>query len=280
MNGTTIFITKHSGELEQFSFQKLKNSLQNSGASNVEIDSIIESIKMELYDGITSKEIYKKAFLLLKKSNRIYASKYSLKRAIFDLGPTGYPFERLTGALLKQRGYKTQVSVILKGECVNHEIDVLAEKDGNTFLIECKFHSKYNTSNNVKIPLYIQSRFVDVQKKWNSKPNKTTFLKQSWIVSNTRFTKEAKKYARCVGINLLSWNYPEGNGINKNIDRYGLYPITTLTSLTKREKELLIEKNIILTQELLTASNVLNQTGFSKAKIKDILSEAKKLCSL
>ncbi len=279
MNDTPIFIKKYSGEFEQFSFHKLKKSLQKSGALNEEIDSIIESIAPQLYDGITSKEIYKKAFLLLKKSNHIYASKYSLKRAIFDLGPTGYPFERLVGALLKQKDYKTQVSVVLQGECVSHEIDVLAEKDGNVYAIECKFHSNANTVSNVKIPLYINSRFIDVQKKWNNS-DKTTHLKQGWLVTNTRFTEDAINYGKCVGLTLLSWNYPKDNGISKNIDTFGLYPITTLTSLTKREKKLLIENDIILTQELAFASRKLKQLGFLAIKIKNIQFEAQKLCKM
>lgn len=95
MNDNSVFITKYSGELEKFSFEKLKKSLQKSDASDEEVNSIIKTIVPQLYDGITSKEIYKKAFRLLKKSNSICALKYSLKRAIYDLGPTGYPFERL-----------------------------------------------------------------------------------------------------------------------------------------------------------------------------------------
>lgn len=280
MNDKIIFVKKYSGELEEFSFDKLKNSLRKSGVPNKEIELIIETIKPRLFDGITSKEIYKSAFALLKKSNKIFASKYSLKRAIFDLGPTGYPFERLIGALLEQRGYKTQVSVLLKGECVTHEVDVLAEKDGNVFAIECKFHKKFGYSNNVKIPLYIRSRFLDIQKRWNADPTKTAHLKQAWIVTNTKFTDAAKKYAACADLNLLSWNYPKDNGINKNIDKYGLYPITTLTSLTKREKELLLGNNIILTQELLSKAHRLKKLGFSTNKIQKIVKEAQKLCNV
>ncbi|VAW09985.1 A. fulgidus predicted coding region AF1548, partial [hydrothermal vent metagenome] len=160
------------------------------------------------------------------------------------------------------------------------EIDVLAEKDGNTFTIECKFHSNGKTVSNVKIPLYINSRFLDVQKMWNANPSKTTYLKQGWVVTNTRFTEDALNYGKCAGLVLLSWNYPEDNGISKNIDHYRLYPITTLTSLTKREKELLIEKDIILTQELLFATDVLKQLRFSTTKIEKVLSEAQKLCDI
>jgi len=280
MKNKIVYIKKYSGELEEFSFDKLRNSLQKSGADAIVLNQIIEEIRPQLYDGITTKEIYKKAFSLLKKSNRISASRYSLKRAIYDLGPTGYPFERLISAILKQRGYKTQVSVILRGESsITHEIDVLAEKDGNTYTIECKFHANAKTVSSVIIPLYINSRFLDVQKKWNTKPNKTSFLKQGWIVTNTRFTEDAINYGKSVGLNLISWNYPKNNSISKNIDKYGLYPITTLTSLTKKEKKLLLEKDIIVTQDILTATDELKKLHFSVTKIEKVYSEAKELCN-
>ena len=168
MGKDQVNIKKNSGDLEPFSIEKLKESLTNCGVKNDEIDNIVQIIEPQVYDGISSEEIHKKVFPLLKKYNRVYASKYNLKRAILDLGPTGYPFERLVGALLKEKGFQTKVSVILNGECVTHEIDVLAEKDGNTYAIECKFHSDPNAASNVKVPLYINSRFLDVQQQWNT----------------------------------------------------------------------------------------------------------------
>lgn len=271
------YIIKKSGEKEFFSMTKLKSSLQRSGASEAEIDKVVETIEPQLYDGMSSKEIYKKAFAILKKNNRTCASRYSLKRALFELGPTGYPFERLISALLKVKGYKTAVGVILEGKCVTHEIDVLAEKDGNIFTVECKFHSKAHFTDNVKTPLYINSRFIDVQTKWNSNPDRKTNLKQGWLVTNTKFTLDAIDYAECVDLKLLSWDYPENNGLRKNIDDFGLYPITTLTTITKFEKEQIIENDIILISELNETPTVLNKIGISSIRIERILTEVKNL---
>jgi hypothetical protein len=279
-NNTPIFITKSSGEKEAFSFQKLSKSLQRSGALPDEIEQIIETVKNTFYDGITSREIYKNAFQQLRKINSVYASKYSLKRAIAALGPTGYPFEKLIAALLKQEGYNVKISQIISGMCVNHEIDVLAQKDNDIYPIECKFHSKYNSVNNVRIPLYIQSRFIDIKNKWNSDSNKNTILKQAWIVTNTGFTLEAIKYASCVGIKLLGWNYPENESLNNNIDKYGLYPITTLITLTKAQKDRLLQEDIVLVKELIGNEKKLHKIGLKPQQVKKTLNEAKKLCSL
>jgi len=278
MSKDQVNIKKNSGDVEPFSIKKLKESLTNCGVKNDEIDSIVQIIEPQVYDGISSEEIHEKVFPLLKKYDRIYASKYNLKRAIFDLGPTGYPFERLVGALLKEKGFETKVSVILNGECVTHEIDVLAEKDGNTYAIECKFHSEANAASNVKVPLYINSRFLDVQKQWNSDPQNKTHLKQGWLVTNTRFTSDAINYGKCIGLTLLGWDYPKNNGVKANIDAYGLYPITALTTLTKKEKERLIEKDIILVKELGIKSHYLNELNLTSGRIKKVISEIGQLC--
>lgn len=280
MENKVISVKKFDGEIEEFKVGKLKDSLRRSKASEFEIAEIVENIIPTLYDGMSSKEIYKKAYALLKKYNRTSASKYSLKRAILDLGPTGYPFERLISALLRNKGYKTKVGVILQGECVTHEVDVLAEKDGNTYAVECKFHSDPKAVSNVKVPLYINSRFLDIQKHWNKNLEKTSLLKQGWLVTNTRFSSDAISYGNCVGLHLLSWDYPENNGIKHNVDQFALYPITTLTTLTKHEKDLLIANDIILTEELFKTSNALDKIGVSPLRKERVLTEIKNLCQL
>lgn len=280
MKDKTLHIEKYNGDIEPFQVEKLKTSLRRSKASEEEINAIVAHIMPTLFNGIASKEIYKKAFSLLKKYNRTSASKYSLKRAIFDLGPTGYPFERLISALLRHKGFETEVGVILQGECVTHEVDVLAKKDGISYAVECKFHSSQNLISNVRVPLYINSRFIDIQNYWNKDPEKAAHLKQGWLVTNTRFSTDAIAYAKCVGLQLLSWNYPENNGIKHNVDAYTLYPITTLTTLTKHEKDQLIEKDIILTIELFDDADALKEIGISKTRIKRVLNEILHLCDL
>lgn len=280
MEDIKIYIEKFNGDIEEFQVEKLKTSLRRSKASESEIETIVEHIMPTLYDGIPSKKIYEKAFSLLKKYNLTSASKYSLKRAILDLGPTGYPFERLISALLRHKGFETKVGVILQGECVTHEVDVLAEKDGDTYTVECKFHSDQKAVSNVRVPLYINSRFLDIQNHWNKDPEKAAHLKQGWLVTNTRFSSDAVAYAECVGLQLLSWDYPENNGIKDNVDAYTLYPITTLTTLTQHEKDQLIEKDIILTIELFDAPDALKEIGVSKVRVERVLTEILHLCDL
>lgn len=274
-----ITIIKATGEKVLFNKDKLKSSLRRSGASDVVIQQVIDKVEVSLYDGISTKEIYKTAFALLRKSSRSTAARYKLKKAIFELGPTGFPFEKFVGAILSYEGFKTRVGVIVKGHCVNHEVDVVAEKDNLHFMVECKFHSDQSRHCNVKIPLYIQSRFIDVEKQWSKKDGHDTKFHQGWVVTNTRFTSDAIQYGNCMGLMLLSWDYPKKGSLKERIDQSGLHPVTCLTTLTKHEKQQLLDKEIVLCMDLCNNPELLNSIHISAKRQNNILHEAHELCA-
>ncbi|GGZ87102.1 ATP cone domain-containing protein [Algibacter mikhailovii] len=280
METGTIDIIKSSGEKVKFSLEKLKNSLKRTGADQKTVNQIIDKVRDELYQGISTKEIYNRAFALLKKKKSYLASKYKLKKAIYELGPTGFPFERFIGAILKYSGYDVEFNKILQGQCVTHEIDVMAHKNNETTVIECKFHSVQGLNCNVKIPLYIHSRYNDIKAHWHINAKKTPLNSKGWVVTNTRFTADALKYGKCINLYLLSWDYPENDGLKDRIDRLGLYPITVSTLLTKREKQFLLSRDVVLCRMLVGDTFYLDHLGISEIRKEKILKEIKMLCNL
>lgn len=278
MEINTIDIIKSSGETVKFSLDKLKQSLRKTGADNQTVNQIVRTVADELYHGISTKEIYNRAFAMLKKKESYLASKYKLKKAIYELGPTGFPFENFISAILKYSGFKTEVGTIVQGQCVTHEIDVIALKNNETTIIECKFHNEAGLKCNVKIPLYIHSRYNDVKAHWNSHSKKTTKLTNGWVVTNTRFTEDAIQYGKCANLYLLSWDHPKDNSLKDRIDRLGLYPITVSTLLTNREKQFLLSRDIVLCRELLGDVFYLDHLGVSETRKQRILKEIKMLC--
>lgn len=278
MKDNAIYIIKSSGEKVKFSFDKLRKSLKRTGADNDIVEHILSVVKDELYQGISTKEIYNRAFALLKKKKSYLASKYKLKKAIYELGPTGYPFERFIAAVLKYSGYETRVGSILQGECVSHEIDIIANKNGESTIIECKFHSDQGLKCNVKIPLYINSRYQDVKDNWDIK-KKGRKLTEGWVVTNTRFTSDAIQYGNCCGLYLLSWDSPKNDGLKDRIDRLGLYPVTVSTLLTNREKQFLLSREVVLCRDLIGDAFFLDHLGISQIRKDKILNEIKQLCT-
>lgn len=273
-----IQILKENGEFANFERIKLFNSLSKSGASESVVQSIVTEIERSLFNGITTKEIYKKAFELLKQHARPTAARYKLKKGIMELGPTGFPFEIFVGELLKYQGFKVQVGVQVQGNCVRHEVDVVAEKNNKHFMIECKYHSTFSTKCSVKIPLYIQSRFLDVEKEWTKKSDHKHKFHQGWIVNNTRFSKDAIQYGECVDLKLLSWDYPKNGSLKDMISTSGLYPITCLSTLKKNEIQALLNKNVVLCKQLCEAPSVLNKIGIKQNRIIKIMEDARALC--
>lgn len=275
-NNLNIKVRKVTGEIVDFSLEKLKNSLKHSGASDAVIERILNHVSRNVYDNITSSEIYKMSFEKLRDIRSVFASRYKLKKAIYELGPSGFPFERLVATILEREAYKTEVGVIIKGHCLPHEIDVLAEKNHKVYPIECKFHSDDKYICNVKVPLYIHSRYYDIQKNWQS----DKALGKVWIVTNTRFSDDAVKYAKCNNMKLISWNYPPGKGLKDRISRLGLYPLTSLSLLSDEEKDRLLDNGIVLCSELAENDFLINKVGISKTRKQRILDEIHELCSV
>ena len=273
-----ISITKASGESEPFSSVKLERSLERAGASEAEIERILEEIGSKLYEGISTKKIYRNAFNLLKESSRPLAAKYHLKHAIMELGPSGYPFEKYIGEILRYQGYNITIGEIVQGKCVNHEVDVIAQLDHQHFMIECKYHNRPGTFSDVKIPLYIQARFKDVEAQWLKLPGHGTKFHQGWVVTNTRFSSDAIQYGNCAGLKLLGWDYPVKGSLKNLIDALGLYPITCLTSLTKLEKQHLLDQKIVLCKEISDNEGYLVKAGVNPSRIKGVLEESNQLC--
>lgn len=276
-----IKIKKYSGDLVEFDLNKLKNSLKRTKASEDLIQNIVLAVQSKLYDGISTKQIYQMAFKMLNKTrSKSSASRYKLKKAIMELGPTGYPFEEFVAAVIGEGGYKTEVGVFVNGYCVTHEVDVVAKDERNHFMVECKYHNQQGRVNDIKIPLYIQSRFLDIDKQCQIQEGKNSKFHQGWIFTNTRFSSEAIKYGECVGLKLVSWDYPENNSLSYQINKYGLFPITSLVTLAKREKEKLLEMKYVLCKDICNNPDILKMAGIDRKKHKKIIENAKELNQL
>ena len=274
-----IAVTKASGHSEPFDEKKLKRSMLRAGAGEQQAKRILSQIRELLYDGISTKQIYSAAFKLLRKSALPIASRYKLKMAIMELGPSGFPFEKYVAAILQAQGFKTQTGVLVKGLCVKHEVDVVAEKDNHHYMVECKYHNNRGTVCDVKIPLYINSRFKDVEASWIKLPGHEIKLHQGWVVTNTKFTSDAIQYGTCAGLNLIGWDYPHDRSLNQLIEKLGVYPLTSMTTLSRSEKQKLLETGIVLCRDILDRPDLLDQLHITKERIRIISTEANSICA-
>lgn len=272
-------VVKYSGEVVDFDSQKLERSLLKSGAEKQVVENVIFQIQSQLYDGISTKKIYKLAFDLLKEQSNSIAARYNLRASLEMLGPAGFYFEKYISMLFRKKEYDTRINLELQGKCVTHEVDVALKRQNEITMVECKFHSNRESVSDVKVPMYILSRFNDLKVVKHSIFDSNDSIDKCLIVTNNRFSEDAQKFAICSGLELLSWDFPQNNNLRNLIDGLQLYPITCLTTLSIDEKEQLLLQEIILVNQLKDKSENLEFIGISSTRISIILKEVKGLCN-
>lgn len=273
-----MYITKTTGEQEKFSRKKFVRSIVRAGADEVVAEDIAKQVLVD--NGVaTTQELHAKTMRKLKRKYRPVAARYDLKRAIMQLGPSGYPFEKFVAALFSEMGYKVRVGQTLAGKCVRHEVDVIAENDERKVFIECKYHRRKGVRSDIKVALYIKARFDDVREVLGRGANGKKL--QGLIVTNTQFSRDAEQYAKCTdGLGLISWNKPRGFSLAELIDRTGLHPVSALTTITHKQRKTLMDSDVVLCRDIAQNTKLLRAAGIHTKKIPRIVAEAEAVCRL
>lgn len=273
-------IIKADGEAEAFDPVRLVASLERAGAGAHTAARIAQTITDTLEPNTSSREVYTRAFTLLRKEARPVAARYLLRRALLELGPTGHPFEDFISHLYRAEGWQVETRKMIKGKCVTHEVDFYASHpEQNTFLAaELKYHNEPNYKTDLKVALYVKSRFDDIFS--CDQPVRDCPIDRGILITNTKFTSEAIAYAECAGVELLGWGYPTNNTLLMRMSRAKVYPITTLTGLSSAEKRLLIDAGTIAVDEVVRDRRRLDHLHLSPDRVGELLAEADGLLSL
>lgn len=267
-------ILKADGTSEVFDPTKLEHSLRRAGASDELITSILERILVDIGEEETTSSIYTKAFEYLKEGEHVPAARYAMRRALIELGPTGFPFEDFVGEIYRALGYSVKVGTIVQGQCVEHEVDLIAEKEKECIAAELKFHNQAGFKTDTKVALYVHARFLDLQK------SSACPVTKPLLITNTKFTRGAIDYATCVGLDLISWSYPDTGNLQDLIQETKVYPITVLTSLNAEEKKMLMEASTPLCSAIAKDPDILLRAGIHKNRVDAAFAESKALCSI
>ncbi len=272
-----VLILKADGKRESFDQEKLRFSLLHSGASEEATDKVIEHIISELHDGMTTNEIYKHAFSFLHKISKHVARSYSLRRAVMDLGPAGFSFEKFVAEILKAKGFETLTDQTVLGGCVPHEVDVVAWNEKKLIMVESKFHNELGTKSDLKVVLYVKARFDDLKDNVFNYGGKERHLNEGWLVTNTKFSSTAIRYGICKNMVMIGWNYPEKGNLQDMIEEEGLHPITCLNSLSQTNSRALLESGVVLCSTVKKDPSLLKVLREDKEKVDAIIKEINEL---
>jgi hypothetical protein len=273
-------IIKADGSHEAFDEARLVASLRRAGAPTHTATRVAAHITQAIVPGLSSKELYRRAFTILRRESRPVAARYALRRALLELGPSGHPFEDFVSHLFRKEGWQVETRKMIRGHCVEHEVDFYASHPGaKTHLAaELKYHNSPNYKTDLKVALYVKSRFDDI---FACDPStRACPIDQGLLVTNTKFTTQAIAYAECAGVELLGWRYPLHDSLFVRMSRAKVYPVTALTRLSRGEKRLLIDTGVTAVDELLADRRRLGPLRLSSGRTGEILAEADGLVSL
>lgn len=250
-------------------------SMERSGVPKELHDHVLQHIKERVQkdNTITTDEIFYHIREFLVNKDKKSALRFNLRQALFELGPTGFPFEQYIAKIFQSQGFETQVDLHMRGECVSHEIDVLLKKDGKQEIVEAKFHNQTFGKTDVHVALYVYARYLDLKEK--------NQIDNVWIATNTKLSTDAVIYAECKGIKVLAWNYPETGNLQEFVERPKMYPITIMTDLTTEEKRRMIDNGLVMTADLIkiSADELVEKYLIDKERAKNIKRDAELICN-
>ena len=277
-----LYVINFAGQKEPFSWEKVFLSARRAGSSKELAKKIADEISLLVYPGISTALIHQEVLKRLRENEPKAGIRFSLKKSIQRLGPTGFPFEKYIGALFENQGWQVFLNQHLKGYCLTYEIDFLAQKEKELFIGECKFrHALAKQKIPSEIILENYAKFLDLKKGELFKTPTFSQKEISFIlVTDAKFTYRSQKFARCYRLELLGWRYPQERGLEYLIESQNLYPITILPSLDDDLARQCFEEKIILVKDLLKKwPNFTRKAKIPPKKAADIFEEAQTLLS-
>ncbi len=272
-----IYVTKADGTKQLFEKEKIVNTCLRMGATRDVAELIASKVEAKIYDGIDTKKILQMIFRYLRKHKPVIRHQIDLRKALSLLNPAP-EFEYYIQVLLNENGYDVIPNQIVKGRCVEHEIDAIAKKNGKTCLVEIKHHYNYHTTTSLDVSRISRAVFEDVTEGYELGLNELK-IDYSMIICNTKLSEHAKRYADCRGISHIGWGSPMGHDLQVMISKKKLYPITLLKKLNSQTRHLLASNRVMLLRDLIkkNPSELRRLTGTSKEKLQAIIKNAREI---
>ena len=275
----TVFVIKADGTKQPFSLKKIIRTCIRMGATQADAKSIADEIETRIYDGISTKKILQMIFRKLKKYKPVIKYQIDLRRALSLINPAP-DFEQFVRLLLNEHGYEVTPNQIIRGKCVEHEVDAIARKNGKTYLVEVKHHYKFHTPTSLDISRISRAVFEDVSEGYEHGLNNLK-IDNAMIVCNTKLSEHAKRYAECRGIHHIGWSSPKNYDLQTMIEQKKLYPISYLKGLSAGSRNKLSSNGTLLLKQLIkkTSAELRRQTGLPLKKLELMINNARSIVS-
>ncbi len=274
-----VFVTKFDGARQPFDRNKVVDTCLKKGVDREAAETIADTIESKAYDGIPTKKILQMIFAALKTHRPAIKHQINLREAISLLRPKP-DFENFVQLLLGEYNYKVIPNRIVRGKCIGHEIDAIANKNDETILVEIKHHFDHHTRTHLDVSRQVRATFEDLTEGFGLGLNSVNFSK-ALIVCNTKFSESARQYAKCRGIACVGWNSPPEHGLERMIEEKNLHPITLIKGLDAKTEEKLGDNGVLLVRQLTKRdiNKLYRRTRIKKDKLAILAKKARKIIS-
>ena len=265
---------KADGSKQLFNREKVVQTCLSMGANTYVANKVAARVERRLYEGIPTRTILQLIFRFMRGYKPTIRHLFDLRKGISLMDPKP-EFETFIQVLLDHSGFDVTPNQILRGKCVEHEVDAIAKKDGVTYFVEVKHHFSYHALTGLDESRIAQAVLEDVTEGFILG---MTDLKidRAMIVTNTKYSDHAIKYGTCKNILQIGWSSPQYLGLKDMIEKGNLYPLSCLRDLNTETRRKLVNAGIVLIKQLLDQDKaaIAAKTGLTKELILEITEKA------
>ena len=273
-----VHVIKADGRRERFQPDKIINTCLRAGLERDQAEEVLKKVVKKAYDNISTQALYKIVLEELRATEPTSSYFYSMRDAIANLDSES--FELYAKKILEAYGYECKWNVLIHGACVEHQVDIIAEREHEIMLVECKRHYNPHRFSGLNVALQVHARMEDINDGFELKKNKIRFT-NAWVFTNTKFSDHAIAYSQCKNMRMTGWKYPEKASLEDMVNNKRLLPVTVL-DMPADAKRSLLAKRIITVQDFLATSptKLKSLTKMNDSAVRQLLTQAKNVAKM
>lgn len=268
-------MTKADGSSQLFDREKVVRTCMRMGASRQLANEVAQKVECRVYEGMPTAKVLQLIFRFMHKDKPGVSNLFDLRKGL-SLMVSKPEFEVFVRVLLTEHGFEVSPNQILKGRCVEHEVDAIARKDGVTYFVEAKHHLSYHALTGLDESRIARAVLEDVSEGFQM--GIADFkIDKAMIVTNARYSDHAIRYGACRGLLQIGWNFPPNRGLDNMIDEKKLHPLSCLKGLRVEDRLRLADFGLVFIKQLLAEdeSVLVRKTGMGRETIREIMEKAR-----
>jgi hypothetical protein len=234
------------------------------GANKSDAEDIADKIERRIYNGIPTTKVLQMIFQFMRKYKPYAHRLFDLRKGLILMNSKP-EFEMFVQVLLRQMGFEVSGNHVLKGKCVNHEVDAVAVKNAVTYLVEAKHHLNYHHFTGLDESRIARAVLEDVTEAYKVGMSDLK-IDRAMIVTNTKYSEHAMQYGTCRNILQIGWSTPKSINLRDIIRENNLYPLSCVKDLKTETRTKLVNSGVILIKQLIDedAITLAENTGLPK----------------